>query len=853
MNNDRNMLMLDFASTAAVFFTEDFKCADCNTSALDMFLFSGKDECINGFERTMPPFQASGVPSVSFFRELLASALENGKARSEIMCRQIDGTLIPAELTFKKVLYEGRPALVGSFYDLTQVKAQMKETAGAAELAQIYLSTAPLAMELFNDQYRIIDCNRKAVDLLGLGNKINYMTRNTPEAPEYLYHDTYTLKRDEEFFYKALTEGLARTEWVFQKKNGEKIPCEITRVRITAPDRVFVVSYIHDLSTVKSMAEELKKAEAIEKENSAKNQFLAQMSHILRTPLNVINGITEIQTQKPSPPETHEAFLQIKRSSDILLRIITDILDLSNANTGKLQIENKAIDVPSLVIDIAQQIIVERELDAVKLSLNIDETLPATLFGDGMRIRQVIAILTDNAFTYTEAGTVTLKFSVEPPPADYDLTLVMSVSDTGSGMSPEQAANLFDTDRSRYNAQGTIKGAGLGLPIAHRLIKLMSGDISVKSERGVGSTFIVRIPLKQIGNKTLDTETVRTLQCVDSARDALKQRKTVEYEPMPYGKVLVVDDVESNLYVAWGLMKPYGLTIDTATGGADALKKINDGAEYDIIFMDHMMPDMDGIETARAIMDTGCTTPVVALTANVIMGQAALFEENGFSGFMSKPIDISLLNTYLLKFIRDKYPEQAAIARAAAPTFVSAQDFGVSDELAKHFIRDAKNAVANLETLRKKSGFSPDELKMYTITTHGMKSALANVKETELSQVAAELEEAGRVGNFDKISSETPSFVTELKDAIAAFEAKLNAADNDRGEDDPAFVRAQLELVIDACDSYSKPAAKKALASLKEGQCSKKTIDFIDEISALLLHGEFEQAAEMAQGYLLKI
>lgn len=261
------------------------------------------------------------------------------------------------------------------------------------------------------------------------------------------------------------------------------------------------------------------------------------------------------------------------------------------------------------------------------------------------------------------------------------------------------------------------------------------------------------------------------------------------------------------------------------------------------------MPGMDGIQTARAIMDTGCTTPIVALTANVIMGQAALFEQNGFSGFLSKPIDVTQLNMYLLKFIRDKYPAEAAEARAAAPKVAAVQDAGISDELTKHFIRDAKNAVTSLDALINKN-LTPDELKLYTITTHGMKSALANVNEDTLSKTAAELEEAGRAEDLDKITAKTAAFADDLKKTIAAFEEKLNAGASEQDtEDDKGFVEQQLWLVIEACDKYSKPAAKKALTALKEGQCSKKTLSLIDEISALLLHGEFEQAAEMAGGY----
>ncbi|MCL1882804.1 MAG: ATP-binding protein [Defluviitaleaceae bacterium] len=843
---DRSLLMLDYTSTAISFFAENMDCVDCNNSALDMFCFVDKDEYINGFYRCMPPFQANGMPSTQFFKRLLTNAFKSQKIRHQLTCQRTDGILLPVEVILKKVEHEGKPVVIASFYDLSGVKSEMDKTVSASEIAHLYLSAAPLAMELFNDQYRIIDCNKQALELLGFSSKEQYMKRTLSEAG---YHDMYTQKQDEENFHKALTEGIARYEWVFKRKDGEKIPCEITRVRITGPDRIFVVSYIHDLSTVKAMAAELKKAEAIERESRAKNQFLAQMSHVLRTPLNVITGLTGIQLQKTHPPETEETFLQIQRSSEMLLRIITDILDLSNADSGELKIQDEDIDIPSLIIDIAQQIIVERELESVKLLLHVDEKLPSTLIGDSVRIKQVANSILSNAFKYTEKGIVTLSFRAEQPSM-----LVISVSDTGQGMTPAQVESLFNTERSRYNEQGTIQGVGLGLILVQRLIKAMNGTIDVTSEKGVGSNFTVKIPLVQVGETLLGASTVKKLQNIETARDSITLKKVIDYEPMPYGKVLVVDDVESNLYVAWGLMKPYGLTVDTALGGFDALKKIKGGAHYDIIFMDHMMPDMDGIQTAKAIMDTGCTFPIVALTANVIMGQAALFEENGFSGFLSKPIDMKQLNSYLLRFIRDKYPEEAEAARAAAPTnTVATAEFGVSDELAKHFIRDAKNAVTALEDLIKKSGFTQNELKNYTIVTHGMKSALANVNVPDLSNVAATLEDAGRSGNLEKIFTQTPAFITKLKEVYISFEQSLSSETDNETEDDLELLKTQLTILIEACEIYSKPSAKKAMTTLKEGQCSKKTQNLIDEINAQLLHGEFEQAAEMAQNYLAEM
>lgn len=841
MENDRNLLMLNSVNTAIAVFANDFSCIDCNRFALEMFCFKDKAEYIDGFYRTMPPFQANGVPSVLFFKKLLSDAFESGKACSEIICRQIDGILVSADVTLQRVQHGDTPVVIGSFYNLSEIKLAMKKAVSASEIAQLYLSAAPLAMELFNDQYRILDCNQQALELLGFSNKTEYLKRNTPEAPDYLYHDIYTLAQDEKNYYKALSDGFTRYEWVFQTEDGGKLLCEITRVRITGVDRIFVVSYINDLSTLKSMATELKKAEAIERENRAKNHFLAQMSHILLTPLNTITGLTEIELQKNNPPETKETFVKIRRSSETLLRIINDIFELSNANSGNLTVSYTQIDAVSLIVDIMLKAVVEWESDEVRLELHVDESLPSMLFGDAIRIKQITNRLLSNAFKFTKAGIVTLHFYTEPASEGHDLTLVITVSDTGHGMTQMQAENLFDI--KRYNEQGTIQGMGLGVAVTNSLVQMMNGTMDVVSEKDIGSTFSVRLPMRSGGGAMLGAEIAKILQNIETARNALKQKKSIEYETMPYGKVLVVDDVESNLHVAMGLMKLYGLKVDTATSGLEAFKKIKEGAEYDIIFMDHMMPDMDGIQTAKAIMALGCKFPIIALTANILMGQVELFEGNGFAGFLSKPIDVNQLNDCLLRFIRDKYPEEAKAARAAAP-ITTAPETGISDELAKHFMRDAKNASVTLEALL--PNLSQNDLKLYIITAHGIKSALANVNELKLSETAAALEAAGCGGDLQTISTQTPPFISHLKNVIVSFEQKLNTHTNNQAEDNPILLKEQLTLLITACDNYNKPAAKKALTTLKQGQCSQKVLQLLDEISVLLLHGEFEKAADLA-------
>jgi len=843
--------MSDCAPLAVGFFVGT-ECVDCNTSAVEIFGYDSKDEYIEYFYRTFPTFQPKGNSSKKFFQELIEKAIESGKFKSEILCRNFEGALIPMEVTLVCTTHDGETYVLAYFTNLTGVQIAMKEAANTVEMTQMYLSASPLAMEVFDGYYRILDCNQQALDLLGYTDKGEYYKRNTYLAPDYLYHDIYTRVLDRQYFQQAMEQGFARYEWVFQKENGDKLPCEITRVRIIRPDGKFVVSYIHDLSTIRAMAEELKKAEATEKENRAKSQFLAQMSHVLRTPMNAISGLTDIQLQRNNTMDAEETLVQIQRFTRIQLGIISDILDLANVDAGKLALDIKPIDVPSLIVDVVQVNLMGMDNENINFSLVVDENLPFTMLGDELRVKQIVNHLVRNAFKFTERGIVTLSFHCDM--IDHEnITFVITVTDTGQGMSEEHVKNLLG-ENARYNEQGKIQGtdAGLGLLITQRLIQLMEGTVEIKSEISKGTTFIVKINLQTFGEARLGAETSEKLQTMSKDRYDFKNKIIIDYEPMPYGRVLIVDDVESNLFVAKGLMEPYGLQIETVNGGIEAVEKVKQGEEYDIIFMDHMMPDMDGIQATKAILEHGYLRPVVALTANALLGQASLFKENGFAGFISKPIDIKHLNEYLLRFIRDKYPEDIREKARAEMPMRAAPKQDVSLELSKHFIRDAKNAVRVLEQLMPLPQFSDDDFKKYTIFTHGMKSALANVGISELSKIAAALETAGREKDTSKISIDTPNFITDLNEVITAFEEKINAASASEAdtEDDTALLREQLTALIEACDMYHKPSAKKAMNTLKEGQCSQKTLTLIDDINANLLHGEFEEAAELAQKYL---
>ena len=394
--------------------------------------------------------------------------------------------------------------------------------------------------------------------------------------------------------------------------------------------------------------------------NKSKSNFLATMSHEIRTPMNAIIGITQIQLQKDDlPEEYHEVMSKIYVSGKSLLGIINDILDMSRIETGKLDLNPVEYDVPSLINDTVQLNIVRIGEKRIEFLLDADERLPARLYGDELRIKQILNNLLSNAIKYTKEGFV--KLSIKHSGAGEDVILHVCVEDTGQGISQNDKVNLF-SEYLRFNAEAnrTTEGTGLGLTITKKLVEMMNGAISVESEIGKGSAFTVTVRQKavkceEIGKETSDR--LNNFMYMDGSRAADLR---IERESMPYGRVLVVDDVEINLYVAEGVLQAYDLNIDLAESGYAALEKVQNGRKYDVIFMDHMMPKMDGIVTTQKLREFGYTGTIIALTANALVGNEEMFAQNGFDGFIAKPIDIRHMDEILNKFIRDKHLDEAA-------------------------------------------------------------------------------------------------------------------------------------------------------------------------------------------------
>ncbi|MDR2295427.1 MAG: response regulator, partial [Clostridiales Family XIII bacterium] len=350
----------------------------------------------------------------------------------------------------------------------------------------------------------------------------------------------------------------------------------------------------------------------------AKSEFLAGVSHEIRTPLNAVIGLGELEMRKDLPPDTLENLAKMQNSGNILLGIINDLLDISKIESGRFEMTPAEYDLPSMINDTVSLNIVRIGSKPIDFSLELADDLPVRLFGDELRIKQILNNLLSNAFKYTREGKVTLSMRGR---RDGDaFWLICRVSDTGIGIRKEDIGRLFtEYNKLDMTSNRHIEGTGLGLSICKNLVEMMGGCIEVESVYGAGSAFTADMRQTLVGDAIMDRATMQNLMSFNYNLERNKRSKNLILTQMPYARVLVVDDVVTNLDVAKGILLPYGLTVDCASGGREAVRLVRAGnPRYDLIFMDHMMPEMDGIETVRVIReeigtDYAKTVPIIAL------------------------------------------------------------------------------------------------------------------------------------------------------------------------------------------------------------------------------------------------
>jgi signal transduction histidine kinase len=401
--------------------------------------------------------------------------------------------------------------------------------------------------------------------------------------------------------------------------------------------------------------------------NTTKSRFLANMSHEMRTPMNVMMGLTDLMLEDVNiQPAAKKNLEKINTAGNALLGIINDILTISKIETGKLDLTPVQYDVPSLLNDIITLNMVRIADKPVTFKLDITEDLPASLFGDDLRVKQILSNLLSNAFKYTEKGSVTLSVTATNSAAAStsqkgdDVWLSFSVSDTGVGIRREDMSKIFaDFSQTDTGANRGSEGTGLGLSITKKFVELMEGEISVESEHGKGSTFRVRIRQGFVSDTTIGKETVENLGSLRYADKRKGKQQKIVRPDLSYARVLVVDDFATNLDVTAGMLRKYKMHVDCVLSGEEAIDLITAGEPvYNAVFMDHMMPGIDGVEATIKIRALGTEyaqkLPIIALTANAVVGTDQMFLDNGFNAFLPKPFNVINLDSVVQRWVMDK-------------------------------------------------------------------------------------------------------------------------------------------------------------------------------------------------------
>ena len=557
-----------------------------------------------------------------------------------------------------------------------------------------------------------------------------------------------------------------------------------------------VVSIDFMKNNMADMLEEMKKAAdtAIQAEQ-AKSLFLSNMSHEIRTPINAILGMNEMILRECANPQLLTYSRNIQSAGRTLLTLVNDILDMSKIEAGMMEIIPTEYKTADLLQDLWNVIYLRAKDKNLTLTFTLDETMPGLLYGDDVRVKQIITNLLTNAVKYTPKGDVKLHAAYEKQEED-TITLIISVQDTGIGIKEEDMGRLFenfrrlDEDKNRH-----IEGTGLGMSIIMMLLKMMDGDIDVESVYQEGSTFTVRIPQKVVNH-----EPVGDFESVRNSQPPIGPKHYGSFEA-PEANILVVDDHPANLLVFTSLLKVTKINIVTAESGQECLELVKE-RPFHIIFIDHMMPEMDGIETLHEIRKLkdfpNEKTPIVALTANLITGAKEFFIEEGFTDFISKPIDSGKLEEIIvtslpeeLVYKKENEAEESEKenGESGAEDYSRYHEYGIYIENGIINVAGNWNLYMDIVDIFLEDEETREQLKQYIteqkahdygILVHALKGDANMLGARSLADMAYEHEKQSKAGNLEYVKEHWDELVELWDRARAGFEEFCRERDKEQ-------------------------------------------------------------------------
>lgn len=600
------------------------------------------------------------------------------------------------------------------------------------------------------------------------------------------------------------------------------------------------------------IAEELRVAKIeAESANEAKSQFLARMSHEIRTPINAVIGINEIVMRESKEEDTKKYAHDIKIAANTLLGLINEILDSSKIDAGMMEILPQAYELCSFLNDLYNMVLIKAKGKNLALNFQIDPEIPCELYGDDMRIKQILINLLTNAVKYTKEGSVTLELSYRTEGA-YAI-LCYKVIDTGSGIKQEDFKKLFEKfERIEEEKNRNIEGTGLGLNIAYRLLQLMGSELKVKSEYQKGSEFYFELKQKIVNIEPLGDFNERLELAAEG------EQYIVSFVA-PEAEILVVDDNDMNRTVFAGLLKNTQIKVHEAASGKECIKML-EKRSYHMVFLDHMMPEMDGIETFEILKNQNLceNTPVIMFTANAMAGEKEKYLNKGFQGFLAKPVVVEQLDEVILNNLPKELIQECEIIQEKEETFdlstlpvLDEFDFGYamgmlkSQELLMQTLENFKDILKYVpEKLNKFLELAETEegLGLYRIEVHALKSTSATVGALLLSKLARIIEVAAINGEIQKIMLLHPVLIEEIqkhKDRVETLFAEEKAE-----LENYEMIEGYLDMLDMGLLQEDYDTADFVMEEIKKYQYPEIMQKLVDELTGQVLNMETLPAQE---------
>ena len=777
--DSRAKLMLDTSPMCCQLWDKNFTNIDCNEAAVRLYGFKNKQEYMDRFFETMPEFQPDGRPTAEMAKEVLTTAFEEGVCRFDCMHQHpADGSPIPAEISLFRVNYKGEHAVIGYTRDMRKHVKVMKDISYRDHLMRAVNSVAELLLNSSAESFagnmiagmgilaqaidvgcvcmwrsHVIDGQRFcSLEHEWFGDnptRIGEHSKNIPftELPswENMLEDRKCINalmcdiiaeqgKIAQEFLKSIRSILVvpiiinDAFWGFMGFDdfvNDRIFSETEESLMTSAGMLFTYAVIRHETFMALSDTSARLEDALEVANEAnrvKSAFLANMSHEIRTPMNSIMGFAELAQDDSLPERTQNYLTKISENADWMLHIINDILDISKIESGKIVLENIPFDVHDIYEHCKSMIMPKVEEKGLTLYCYAEPYIGKQLLGDPVRLRQVITNLLSNAVKFTNSGTVKLLASVVCT-NDNIATVRFEVKDSGIGMSPEQIDTIFEPFiQADSNTTRKYSGTGLGLTITKNLVELMGGHLSVVSALGVGSRFSFEVPFGLIDSP--------------AAYEALKAAEVIVEVSQPAEKpqfdaeILICEDNDMNQQVVCEHLHRIGVKTVVAMHGQEGVDIIssrirNNERPFDLIFMDIHMPVMDGLEAAAKITEMNISTPIVALTANVMLNNLEMYKKSGMAGYLGKPFKSHELHKCLAEHL-NKAPKKSAADDSPDDT-----DDNMMAILRQAFVTGNLGVATGI-----KQALAANDYKLAYRLVHTLKSNAGHINETKLIAAA---------------------------------------------------------------------------------------------------------------------